>query len=302
MDPNPDDPPDDPDTGSGNVNDPITIWTGSLDAEKLGYQDSDGDGRIDTILLHYNELLTGSVNTEAFFLSSAANGLYHEAIHQASEYILSGSLDENSITLSIVPSDFIRETLTINATVRSALRIRTNGDIGVTTVFGQPLEPLYLTRSFDRYRSIDHPVDIIDDPESELPDRRNTSPSIPDRIVFPEVIPVIQRPFDAEWNDGRFICTRIPCRINLTFDEIFSTHFPRNAYHCEMTSMNSVSHSCNPPEWKFEQSGTIQFRLIHRASGQSREYSWYVDVDQVVPLESQTKTTKKSNESAEMST
>lgn len=59
-------------TGSSISDDGIGefVWSGSLEEEMLEYYDEDSDGFIDTLILVYPEMLTGSVNTGSIFLYS----------------------------------------------------------------------------------------------------------------------------------------------------------------------------------------------------------------------------------------
>jgi hypothetical protein len=133
-----------------------------LDEESLEDLDSDEDGRIDTLIITYEEVLTGTVNTGAFLLSSATGGLYLTGISSATGYILSGSIDENTLILSIVPSDFEKNILKVNATTASELRLKTSGNIGVTTIDGQPLTALLLIKSFNSYKNVTYQEVVVE--------------------------------------------------------------------------------------------------------------------------------------------
>lgn len=137
----------------------IIAWTGeALHESLLSYSDSDADDKIDTIIIEYPEILTGTLNIEGILLFSASGWLYSTGIYAQSGYILSGLIEENRILLRIIPSDFNKIHLNVDHTVRSHLRLKTISDLRVTTILGQPLAPLTLTKSFNRYRSVEHPL------------------------------------------------------------------------------------------------------------------------------------------------
>lgn len=137
------------------------LFSGTFMARSLSYADVDADGYIDHLIIDYNELLTGSINTGSILLYSATGGLYVNHINTQSGYILSGSLSGSSMILMLKPTEVVKSRLKISNTTSSELRLKTNGNIGVTTLAGQPLEPLFLTTSFTEYKDIIHPNPLL---------------------------------------------------------------------------------------------------------------------------------------------
>lgn len=72
-------------------------------------------------------------------------------------YMLSGFLSGNVLILSIIPSTIQKSKLKITNTTSSDLRLKSSGDIGIRSIYGQELESLLLTSSFDDYENIVHP-------------------------------------------------------------------------------------------------------------------------------------------------
>lgn len=242
------------------------VWSGSLQADYLGYQDTDGDGYIDTLILWYTEALTGSVQTGVFLMSSRANGLYSEAISQASGYILDATIQDTEILLSIRPAEIEKTKLVISSSTHSDLRLKTLGDIWATTVHGQPLAPILLTRSFHWYTRIIHP----EDEEEEEEEWGST-----DTIPFPVYIsPILQRPSDATFYNGEFICHKKPCRLNTNFDHIFSGILVASHYSCILETSEQSITACNPPTIEIHNTTPIRFILTHTVSGQSEVYEF----------------------------
>ena len=75
-------------------------------------------------------------------------------------------------------------------------------------------------------------------------------------ISFPEIIPTIQNPTNAVFSWGFFDCSnQNPCRINVTFDPIFTGSYLAKDYSCTITTETGSSVDCNP--------NTLYLSLIH---------------------------------------
>jgi hypothetical protein len=64
-------------------------------------------------------------------------------------------------------------------------------------------------------------------------------------------------------------CTTMPCRVNGTFEPIFTGWFLQKEYLCKITFASWVYDSCNPPQFYPTSSWAIYIQLIHKATGNS---------------------------------
>ncbi len=68
----------------------------------LTYRGSDGNQKIDTLEIIYDQEMTGSINLADLFLSSATGGLYERRVNTETGFFLSGSLSGNTLTLTMM--------------------------------------------------------------------------------------------------------------------------------------------------------------------------------------------------------
>ena len=84
-------------------------------------------------------------------------------------------------------------------------------------------------------------------------------------ILFPDIFPTIQFPTNAVLSWSIFDCTsQSPCRINLTFDPIFTGWFLPSQYLCEIITNTEILTTCNPNTLYFSSWEILSFRLTSK--------------------------------------
>ncbi|PID84199.1 hypothetical protein CSB09_02180 [Candidatus Gracilibacteria bacterium] len=237
---------------TGGTQDPLD----PIEANALSYSDSDGDDKIDTILLYFPEVLTGSYVSGSLLLYSNSGGLYHEKINTSSHKIHSVIASGSTLVVRIVPSDFQKKILTISSSTSSNLRLKNTKNLGFTTLSGASLKKLGLTTSFEKYTNIIHP------PIEILPVEEYTG------SLFPTIIPHLQRATDGYLSGNTLVCNRNSCRVNLTGENIFDTDFKKEDFECRVDfGSGNIFHSCNPPQYTIGPEKYFEITLIHKTKG-----------------------------------
>lgn len=97
-------------------------------------------------------------------------------------------------------------------------------------------------------------------------------------ITFPEIIPTRQEPTNATLSDSIWDCgVSQPCRINVTFDPIFTGSFLSRNYICEVITATGILTTCNPNTLYFYTGSSFLLRLTSKLDpSQSRMMSWDV--------------------------
>ena len=97
-------------------------------------------------------------------------------------------------------------------------------------------------------------------------------------ITFPEIIPTRQEPTNATLSDNIWDCgLSQPCRINVTFDPIFTGSFLSKNYICEVITATGTLTTCNPNTLYFSTGSSFSLRLTSKVDlSQSRMVSWEV--------------------------
>lgn len=86
-------------------------------------------------------------------------------------------------------------------------------------------------------------------------------------ILFPDIFPTIQFPTNAVLSWSIFDCTsQSPCRINLTFDPIFTGWFLSSQYLCEIITNTGILTTCNPNTLYFSSWEILSVRLTSKNS------------------------------------
>lgn len=103
-------------------------------------------------------------------------------------------------------------------------------------------------------------------------------------ILFPEILPTIQSPTNALFNSWYFDCQNLdPCRINITFDPIFSSGFNARDYICEVITVTGSLLDCNPNTLYYSMSGSITFRLTSKIeTNQSKSITWPIKYHEII--------------------
>ena len=125
---------------SGSINEPTgtgtgtsgtgTSGTGTLIPRSLIYDDSDENGKIDTLEILYDDVLTGSVSVDSIFLYSNTGGLSTTRINTQTGFIISGFLSGNTLVLKLREGDIMKSDLNITNTTTSDLRLKSSGNLG----------------------------------------------------------------------------------------------------------------------------------------------------------------------------
>ncbi|MBC7503738.1 lamin tail domain-containing protein [Candidatus Gracilibacteria bacterium] len=95
---------------------------------------------------------------------------------------------------------------------------------------------------------------------------------------FPEIIPTQQQPTNAIFTGGIWDCgTHQPCRINITFDPIFTGSFHSKNYICEVITATGTLTTCNPNTLYFTTPSSFSLRLTSKVDpSQSKTVNWGV--------------------------
>lgn len=268
---------------SGQTNSWNHTFTGKLSATSLSYGDADTNGFIETLFIAYPEILSGSVNTGSIALYSAMGGLYENRVNTETWYILSGSLSGNILILSILPSTIGKAKLKISNTTSSELRLKSSGDIGIRSMYGQELESFLLTSSFNDYRNIIHP-EITISPVTDTVQSRwlSSEKSESGMVIFPDIVPTFQNYTNTTFSGNIFTCTTTPCRVNFTLEPIFTGSFSEKEYICSFHYGTGIYDTCNPPQLSLIGTGGIRVNLVHKVSGQILSITFPVEQKVVV--------------------
>ncbi len=102
--------------------------------------------------------------------------------------------------------------------------------------------------------------------------------SIMSNIIYPDIIPTIQFPTNAIFSGSIFDCSNnLPCRINITFDPIFTGWLLMKDYICEVITESGSSTTCNPNTLYFSTGSLFTFRLTSKIDwSKSISKSWSV--------------------------
>ncbi len=89
--------------------------------------------------------------------------------------------------------------------------------------------------------------------------------------IFPDIFPTLQQPTNALFSWGIFDCTgQSPCRINVTFDPIFTGWLLARDYICEVITDSGSIGTCNPNTLYFSTGGSFIFYLSK--NGDTNQY------------------------------
>ena len=97
-------------------------------------------------------------------------------------------------------------------------------------------------------------------------------------ILFPDIFPTRQEPTNAIFSWGIWDCgTHQPCRVNVTFDPIFTGGLIAKNYICEVITATGTFATCNPNTLYFSTDSSFSLRLTSKSvPSQSRTVSWGV--------------------------
>ncbi len=239
--------------------------SGSLVPQILLYDDTDNDGHIDTLEILYDISITGSLDITRVSLYSNTGGLYSERINTLTGYITGYEIENNILRLSIRPSDYDKNSLNIDNTTQSELRIKFSAPT-LSSLSGEILPDVTLTSSFDAYSAV-YSWDAYDeliDPDASG-DILETESIVVD---FPQIVPTIQNYTNTTLSGETFVCRETPCRLNLNFESIFTSQYPASGYTCQVRYAGSIENKCNPTQWNPTWPWEIEFILTHRATWQ----------------------------------
>lgn len=97
-------------------------------------------------------------------------------------------------------------------------------------------------------------------------------------VIFPEIIPTLQHPSNAIFSSWFFDCTnQNPCRINVTFDPIFTGGYLSKNYICTLITETGSSIGCNPNTFYFSTGSSLGFRLTSKEyPNEFKEIFWNI--------------------------
>lgn len=113
-------------------------------------------------------------------------------------------------------------------------------------------------------------IGSIQDPNISSIDHSNTW------IVFPNIFPTRQEPTNAILSWNIWDCgMNQPCRVNVTFDPIFTGGLLAKNYLCEVITATGTLTTCNPNILYFSTDSSFSFRLVNKSDpSQSRTVTW----------------------------
>ena len=251
-------------TGGSSVSGMSNSWSLSLQPFlllSLQYDDTDGNRKIDTLIIEYSLELSGSINVNALWIFSRSWWLSTTKIDTATGYIQSASFSGRFLILKIVEQDLEKDLLHITNTTSSDLRLKTLGHMGFTSVYGQTPPDFLLTSSFSNYQNVSRYSSNIETGTGMVGSGMIALWS--GTFLFPEIIPILQSPTNASLSGNTFICigSNLPCRINLTLEPIFTGWLLMRDYICEVGTGTTVLIDCNPNTLHFTSSGILMIRL-----------------------------------------
>jgi hypothetical protein len=257
------------------------IETGALTPISLVYDDQDGDHLIDTLEILYPYELTGSIDLSLIMLFSRTWWLSTTKIDTATWHILSGSLRGNLLILTLLEWDIEKDILHITNSTSSDLRLKSSGDLGFRSRWGQIPTAFFLTSSFDMYRAVvpKHPV-LVSVSDTESIDGYSSSWGTWE-IQFPDIVLTLQSPTNATLSGEVFTCTTYDCRINLTLEPIFSSGYAMKDYVCLFGTgwVRVIDIDCNPNTIYYTHSWVLDIELQSKnQSGVKIEKSYQIDM------------------------
>ncbi len=86
-------------------------------------------------------------------------------------------------------------------------------------------------------------------------------------ILFPDIFPTFQAYTNTTFSWDTFTCNTSPCRLNMTFDPIFTGSFLEKNYLCHIQYWADIYETCNPSQIYLTWTGDIEITLIEK-------YSW----------------------------
>ncbi len=231
----------------------------------LQYDDTDGNRKIDTLIIEYSLELSGSINVNTLWIFSRSWWLATTKIDTATGYIQSASFSGRFLILKIIEQDLEKDILHVTNTTSSDLRLKTLWLMGFTSIFGQVPPDFLLTSSFSNYQNVTRYSSNI---ESWIGMVWSGNISLWSGVfLFPEIIPVLQSPTNASLSGSTFTCSgsNLPCRINLTLEPLFIGWFPMRDYICEVWTGGVILIDCNPNTLYFVSTGSVMIRLIEKS-------------------------------------
>jgi hypothetical protein len=244
-------------SNSWSTNNSGTTFSWKLLAKSLWYLDTDMDSYIDTLFLDYGETLSWSINTQNIALYSNTGWLYENRINTETGYILRATLSWNSIFFKILSATQKKSFLKINNTTTSELRLKSSGNLWVTTLSGQELESFFLTTSFSEYTNIIHPnLDFAGSQSNSSAGSGNTLSWASNSWNtnswwlwdFPQLELSFQNYTNTIFSWEVFTCSNSPCRVNFTLEPIFTWGFLEKDYICKIEYAGNIYETCNPPQ------------------------------------------------------
>lgn len=259
-----------------------TWW--NLIPEWLYYDDVDQNGKIDTLEIHYNFLLTGSVDISSILIYSQTGGLSTAKIDTATWYIVSWSLSGNVLILWLREWDIEKSILSMSNGTSSDLRLKSINSLWIVSLDGKKWENLTLTTSFENYKNVLRKwqwYTLAPFPENSgswwimASWSADTVFSINE---FWEILPTLQSPTNALFSSWIFTCTQLDCKINITLEPLFQSGISQKNYTCFFgTGWELVpDNDCNPNTYYFLSSWVISLRIL--SMGNDRERILYFPV------------------------
>lgn len=89
-------------------------------------------------------------------------------------------------------------------------------------------------------------------------------------ILFPDIAPIFQSYTNTSFSWDIFICTTSPCRLNMTFESIFTGSFLSKNYLCNFQYGTGTYDTCNPPQIYLTGTWEIIFTLTEKISGEKK--------------------------------
>ncbi|MCK9271939.1 thermonuclease family protein [Candidatus Gracilibacteria bacterium] len=261
---------------TGSIEDPNSIPK----EQKFYYFDKNSNGKIDTLELEYDKTLTGSLDLSKIKIYSNTGGLATFKIDTLTGIVSGFYLSGNILGLNLVEQDNSKLNLIINNTTASDLRLKSLSGIGIKDLFGNEIDALSLTTSFNNYNLgniFNKTEEIVPENPPNLPESNNSSGEIISDennilIEIPEIIIDFQSPsYILETGENSYKCdkTKDECKVNFNLENSFSGSFSESDYRCEIDFgfITGEENDCNPTSVIFG-SGifNIKFKIIDKTN------------------------------------
>lgn len=252
----------------------------SLIAEEIHFSVNENKNSIEKISIIFDETLTGSLDITKINFATLSGS---EILETPKNFeIISAQILENSFEISLSWSLAFDEILWNNSENFSGIFLKIGDFDGISSISDKKILPID-ENSFEKYTKIvknfseNNKKDNDENSENDDKKTDENPEKEENKNIFPEIFPTLQRSTTAYLKENILFCHEDPCKINLNFEEIFSSEFDAKNFSCEIILANKAINSCNPPQSTFTAEAEIIFKLTHKTKNSEKIQTFLVD-------------------------